>query len=70
SVDLLTFGYGRWVCPGRFFPTVQMKGVMAHILMNYDVRAQIEGIRPPNISLWMFVIPHPRGKILLRRRHY
>lgn len=36
--DFLAWGYGRAVCPGRFFAAAVMKLIMAHIILNYDIR--------------------------------
>ncbi|KAL8296111.1 hypothetical protein RB600_001550 [Gaeumannomyces tritici] len=32
----LTFGYGKYVCPGRFFAANEIKMALCHLLMNYD----------------------------------
>jgi ent-kaurene oxidase len=37
STDNLAFGYGRAACPGRFYASVQVKTLIASLLMQYDV---------------------------------
>ncbi|KLU92534.1 hypothetical protein MAPG_11479 [Magnaporthiopsis poae ATCC 64411] len=32
----ITFGYGKHVCPGRFFAANEIKMALCHLLMNYD----------------------------------
>ncbi|RXW14561.1 hypothetical protein EST38_g11290 [Candolleomyces aberdarensis] len=40
SVDptFLLFGHGRNACPGRFFAVNEVKALLAHILLNYDLK--------------------------------
>ncbi|KAK8100756.1 Cytochrome P450 monooxygenase [Apiospora kogelbergensis] len=46
--DYLTFGYGKHVCPGRFFATDLMKLVLAVTVLRYDIKL------PPDVK------PHKR----------
>ncbi|CAA7259423.1 unnamed protein product [Cyclocybe aegerita] len=39
TLDFQAFGYGRHVCPGRFLGSYQLKTVIAHVLMTYDLRS-------------------------------
>ncbi|CAA7264106.1 unnamed protein product [Cyclocybe aegerita] len=48
SVDSLAFGLGRHACPGRFFATCELKIMLAHVVVKYDIRLQNEGVRPAN----------------------
>lgn len=41
--DFLAWGYGRAACPGRFFAAAQMKLMLAHVVLNYDVRTSDDG---------------------------
>ncbi|KAJ7023057.1 cytochrome P450 [Mycena alexandri] len=50
SADYLSFGYGRHACPGRFFAVNMFKIVMAHLLLNYDVRFEDEGRSHPPVT--------------------
>lgn len=45
----LTWGYGKHACPGRFMAEVVMKLMLAHFIMEYDVK--LIGERPKN---WEF----------------
>ncbi|KAF7297715.1 hypothetical protein MKEN_01394900 [Mycena kentingensis (nom. inval.)] len=39
----LLFGHGRHACPGRFFVIMTLKSMLAHILVNYDLKAEPRG---------------------------
>jgi hypothetical protein len=43
-----------------------MKLMLAHVVMNYDVR--IDGKRPKNFDLKSHSVPHPRTKLQVRLR--
>src|SRR6266496_744256 len=46
GADNLPFGHGTHSCPGRFYAAVQMKIILAYLLLNYDVKFA-SGKRPP-----------------------
>ncbi|TAQ83153.1 hypothetical protein B7494_g8525, partial [Chlorociboria aeruginascens] len=60
SEDFLAFSHGRHACPGRFFAAQQMKLVLAHIALFYEMRAG-EGPRPQNRGFVGSVAP-PMGE--------
>ncbi|KAJ6568484.1 cytochrome P450 [Mycena capillaripes] len=64
----LIFGHGRHACPGRFFAAMELKAMLAHILINYDFKAEVEGVRPPDQIFGLFGLPSPNGKIRMRNR--
>ncbi|KZV65865.1 cytochrome P450 [Peniophora sp. CONT] len=37
SNTFLNFGHGRHACPGRFFAAIELKCLLAHIVLHYDV---------------------------------
>ena len=41
---------------------------MAYLLMNYDVKFEVEGIRPPNVYMATRLIPNPTAKVLIKKR--
>ena len=55
--------------PGRFFAANELKAMMAHIVLNYDIKFEKEGVRPPNQWLGTVVLPNPTAKVLFRKRH-
>ena len=54
--------------PGRFFAANQLKAIMAHIVLNYDLKIGGDGKRPENLYLAANMIPDPKGEILFRKR--
>ncbi|KAI9440521.1 cytochrome P450 [Lactarius indigo] len=46
STEYLTFGYGRHACPGRFFAVNELKALLAHVIVTYDVKFE-EGKQAP-----------------------
>ncbi|KAK3317330.1 cytochrome P450 [Cercophora scortea] len=49
--DNLSFGYGRHACPGRFFAAHELKLILAHLILAYDIRlpADAKGLRYKNV---------------------
>ena len=45
-----------------------MKAVLAHLILNYDIKLGGNGMRPDSIYLTHFVIPSTRTKVLFRKR--
>ncbi|KAJ6540456.1 cytochrome P450 [Mycena capillaripes] len=65
----IVFGHGHHVCPGRFFATTGIKTILAHVLINYNIRAEVEGERPKVLELGLMMkIPSATGKIWIRKR--
>lgn len=56
----------RHACPGRFFASQEMKLMIAHIVMNYDIK--IEGGRPKNTEINGASIPPTEFEIQVRLR--
>ncbi|KAI4176969.1 MAG: hypothetical protein LQ346_007749 [Caloplaca aetnensis] len=66
----MNFGAGRYACPGRFFASMELKMLLAHLLLKYDFRFPPGTVtRPPNLVIDEFLGPNPWAKILLRKRH-
>ena len=68
SAEYLSFGHGRHACPGRYFAVNELKALMCWLLMNYDVKAEVEGVRPENVYKATGLSPNPFAKVLLRKR--
>ncbi|KIL61610.1 hypothetical protein M378DRAFT_166728 [Amanita muscaria Koide BX008] len=70
SLDLnyIVFGHGRHACPGRFFAANELKAMLAHILLNYDVQMANGGGRPANWVVGTSTIPNPTAKVMFRKR--
>ena len=59
-------GYGRHACPGRYFAACKLKIMLAHTVLNYEVK--MEGVRPPDVWLGSLCIPNPKGKVMFCKR--
>ncbi|TDL14450.1 cytochrome P450 [Rickenella mellea] len=68
SHDYLSFGHGRHACPGRFFAANELKAMLAHVLLTYDFRMEIDGIRPLDTGIFANTLPDPKARMLFRRR--
>ncbi|RIB07357.1 hypothetical protein C2G38_2274499 [Gigaspora rosea] len=43
--DYLVFGIGRRACPGRFFVVLLAKILLYHVLLNYNIKAELENAK-------------------------
>jgi cytochrome P450 len=66
--NYLPFGYGRHACPGRFFAACKLKLMLAHVVLNYDLKLENEGVRPPNKVIVTNYLPNPTAEVLFRKR--
>ncbi|KAH7198694.1 cytochrome P450 [Fusarium flagelliforme] len=62
------FGAGKHACPGRFFANNEMKLVLAHLLINYDIRLKAGESRPKPMTVVMAKAPSPDTELEFRRR--
>ena len=69
SPKLLPFGYGRLACPGRYFAACKLRIMLAHIVLNYDVKMENEGVRPPDVWLASScTMSNAKGKVMFCKR--
>ena len=54
--------------PGRFFAANELKTMLAHLVLHYDVRFAEEGKRPANVRFGPADLPSHTAKVLFRRR--
>ncbi|KAJ7227249.1 cytochrome P450 [Mycena pura] len=64
SPNFVTFGGGRHLCPGRFLASLLMKSMLAYLLLRYDVRTEVEGVRPEDGWFGPTSSPASRANIL------
>ncbi|KAK4032898.1 hypothetical protein C8A01DRAFT_40658 [Parachaetomium inaequale] len=66
--NVLTFGFGRHACPGRFFAANEIKMIMANFVLAYEVRLP-EGVseRYPNLEFGSSFVPDPTKQLLFKR---
>jgi cytochrome P450 len=69
NLESMAFGYGRHACPGRFFADYEIKLIMVHLLMTYDIERSVEQKgRPENLMAEAQMIPNHDAKVRMRRR--
>ncbi|GJJ15190.1 hypothetical protein Clacol_009466 [Clathrus columnatus] len=68
SADYVPFGHGKHACPGRFFAANELKLMMAYLVLNYDVKMENEGVRPPNVAAALACIPDVTANVMFRCR--
>lgn len=66
----MNFGAGRYACPGRFFASMELKLLLAQLILNFDFRFPLGTSRRPLLVLDGFVAPIPWTKVMVRRRQY
>ncbi|KAL1839097.1 hypothetical protein VTJ49DRAFT_1865 [Mycothermus thermophilus] len=66
SPDYLAFGHGREACPGRFFASNELKLILAHLVVNYDI--EIMKSRPRNMWIGLNRVPPLKATIRIKRR--
>ncbi|KAI0391640.1 cytochrome P450 [Xylariaceae sp. FL0594] len=66
----LSWGSGRFTCPGRWYADAMIKLILANLLLKYDVSFFPNGVtdRPPNRKYNTEVHPDFEQKIVLRKR--
>jgi len=66
SDTFLVFGMGKYACPGRFFVTMELKLLLAYVIMNYDV--ELLSKRPSNHWVGGLILPGRSTNLRVRRR--
>ncbi|TCD70621.1 hypothetical protein EIP91_002652 [Steccherinum ochraceum] len=67
SPTFLTFGHGKQACPGRFFANFELKAMLAHLILNYDIKMDGPAVRPENVQFRYGVAPHRTAKVMFRK---
>jgi cytochrome P450 len=69
SSDFTAFGHGKHACPGRFFASAEIKGLLVILLSRYDWRLP-EGVteRPANLRNQTSQLPNPMAMIEFKLR--
>lgn len=68
STEYIAFGHGRHACPGRFFAANELKGMMAHLVVTYDVKMEKEGVIPDPTWIATNCRPNDKAEVMFRRR--
>ncbi|KAI3614209.1 cytochrome p450 [Moniliophthora roreri] len=68
NIEYLLFGSGRHACPGRFFAVNELKLLLSHVLMNYDVKFDGEGGVPNATWFGASRVPDRKAEVMFRKR--
>lgn len=68
SQEFLTFGFGNRACPGRFFASTKLKLMLSYLVLHFDMKCEVDGVRPKQVWFGINAVPDPKAKILFRRR--
>ncbi|KAF7372648.1 hypothetical protein MVEN_00127900 [Mycena venus] len=52
----------------RFFAATELKAMLAHIVLNYDIKLDTEGVRPPDQLFDDLRVPDPKAQVWFRKR--
>ncbi|KAK0457764.1 cytochrome P450 [Desarmillaria tabescens] len=64
----LSFGHGKNACPGRYFAASELKIMLAHLVLTYDIKLSQGKERPRNTWIASTCVPDPYGRVSLRKR--
>ncbi|KAF8581004.1 cytochrome P450 [Ramaria rubella] len=65
KIDYLAFGHGRHAYPGRFFAANELKIMLAHVLLTYDIKMDAP---PRDLAFGFTFIPDDKAEVLFRKR--
>ena len=64
---MLHFGHGKHACPGRFFAANELKAMLAHLVVEYDIRFKEGETRLPSLMIEHNIMP-PQMQLQIRKR--
>lgn len=67
TAEHLAFGFGKHACPGRFFAAHELKIMLAHILLKYDIEF-VGGDRAKVRVVGTDVFAYDTPRVQVRRR--
>ena len=68
STTFYSFGQGKHLCPGRFFAANEIKCLLAHLLVTYDMKMKEEGVVPTHMYVATSIVPDEKAEICFRKR--
>ncbi|KAG9311576.1 cytochrome P450 [Chiua virens] len=68
AIGYLPFGHGKHACPGRFFAASELKTMLAHVVVTYDVKLEDNTTRPHNMHIGTSILANSRANVLFRKR--
>ncbi|KAK8856636.1 cytochrome P450 monooxygenase [Apiospora arundinis] len=68
GIDNINFGHGIWACPGRFFASAEIKVILAHLLLHYDIKLRPGEEKPRQQHFGLAILPDPNAVVLFKKR--
>ncbi|KAL4063965.1 cytochrome P450 [Scleroderma yunnanense] len=66
--EFLGFGLGKLACPGRFFAATMLKGILAHVVMSYDVKLEENATSARCEYVGTAILAHRSCNVMFRKR--
>jgi hypothetical protein len=63
----LTMSYSFY-SPGRFFAATELKSMLAHVVLSYDVKLEDNATRPQSLHSGIHIAAHPTARVMFRKR--
>ena len=54
--------------PGRYFASNELRAILAHVILNYDLKLGGDGSRPTEVYFSLSVLPALGGRVLFKKR--
>ena len=54
--------------PGGYFAAYVIKAILAHVILEYDLKLGGDGVRPADVYFGTSVMPAMDGRVLFRKR--
>ncbi|KAF8844228.1 cytochrome P450 [Paxillus ammoniavirescens] len=68
NLEYFAFGQGVHACPGRFFVATELKSMLAHVVLSYDVKLEDNATRPRSLHIGTHIAAHPTARVMFRKR--
>ncbi|KIJ13840.1 hypothetical protein PAXINDRAFT_80216 [Paxillus involutus ATCC 200175] len=68
NLEYFAFGQGIHACPGRFFAAIELKSMLAHVVLSYDVKLEDNATRPQSLRSGIHIAAHPTARVMFRKR--
>lgn len=65
--DYLHFGHGKHACPGRALASNELKLILSHLILNYNIKYPAGKGRPINQTIDEMVFVDPQAAVLLKK---
>jgi cytochrome P450 len=66
--EYILFGFGKHACPGRFFAVNELKVIISHLILNYEVKFEKQRDYPPPSWSGQMYVPNQEAEIMIRKK--